>query len=184
VKPRVAKVLKEYLPEVLDGVDLFMSDKDIGPGERSMRVLESQLDDTTYGLLVVTAENQGESWLNFEAGALSKQVGKDEDEVPRVVPLLVDIDSPNLLTGPLSQFQAIELNAEGLLRTIRSIAAFVGSDAAIIEERFRRAWPDMNKALTEAKRSRIPTKKPERSVASKIDEVFADSSHNATQGRC
>jgi hypothetical protein len=169
---RVAKVLKEYLPEILDGVDLFMSDKDIGPGERSMKVLESQLDGTTYGLLVVTAENQGESWLNFEAGALSKQVGKDEDDVPRVVPLLVDIDSPNLLTGPVSQFQAVKLDGEGMLRTIRSIAAFVGSDMAVIDKRFKRTWPDMSKALAAAKYSQVIPEKPQRSLESKIDEVL------------
>ena len=170
---RVASVLKEYLPEILDGVDLFMSDKDIGPGERSMKVIESQLDGTTYGLLVVTAENQGESWLNFEAGALSKQVGKDEDDLPRVVPLLVDIENPNQLTGPVSQFQAVKCNDEGLLRTILSIATLVGTDSTVVEKRFRRAWPEMQDAIKEAKQVPIGIQRePERSVDSKIDEVL------------
>jgi hypothetical protein len=169
---RVAGVLKEYLPEILDGVDLFMSDKDIGPGERSMKVLESQLDGTTYGLLVVTTENQGESWLNFEAGALSKQVGKDEDDLPRVVPLLVDIDNPNQLTGPVSQFQGVKLDSEGLLRTSLSIATLVGSDTTVIEKRFKRTWPDMEKAIAEAQQGQLLTKKPVRSVESKVDEVL------------
>jgi hypothetical protein len=169
---RVASVLQEYLPEVLEGVDLFMSDKDIEPGQRSMKVLESQLDGTTYGLLVVTAENQGESWLNFEAGALSKQVGKDEDDIPRVVPLLVDINNPNQLTGPVSQFQAVRLDKEGLRRTILSIATLVGSKISTIEKRFERAWPDMETAITEAKQDQLLTKKPSRSVDSKIDEAL------------
>ena len=102
--------------EILDGVELFVSDKDIGPGERSMKVVESQLDGTSYGILVVTAENQSEAWLNLEAGALSKQVGRDEDDVPRVVPLLVDIPNPYQLTGPISQFQAVRLDKDGIKR--------------------------------------------------------------------
>ena len=32
------------------------------------------LDETKFGVFCVTPENQGEPWLNFEAGALSKTV--------------------------------------------------------------------------------------------------------------
>lgn len=169
---RVAYVLKDLLPEVLEGVELFMSEQDIGPGERSMKVIEQQLTDTTYGLIVVTLENQGEPWLNFEAGALSKQVGNDEQGVPLVVPLLVDIPNPSQLTGPLSQFQSRRLDESGLKDVLRSVATLVGSDTSVIERRFSRAWPEIETKISEARVKGVSLKKPERTVDSKVDEVL------------
>lgn len=167
----VAEVLKEHLPDVLEGVQLFMSNQDIGPGERSMKVLERELDDTTYGILVVTQENQAEPWLNFEAGALSKQVGYDKAGIPLVVPLLVDIASPSNLTGPVSQFQAVPLDEHGLKRVLLSIAETVGSETRVIERRFTRVWPEIHEELAKARSRGVGEKKAERSVDSKLDEA-------------
>lgn len=170
---RVAIVLQEYLPQFIDGVDYFVSDKDIDPGERSMKTVEAELDGTNYGLLVVTPENQGEAWLNFEAGALSKHVDKDKNDVPRVVPILVGIDSPSQLTGPISQFQAVKLNHEGIERVVLSIARLSGTSEGVVQKRFARTWDELEIALSAATAaSPAPPLKPKRSDENKLDEVL------------
>src|SRR4249919_2806440 len=169
----VALVLKRHLPELLDGIDIFMSDKDIGPGERSMKVLEQQLADTSYGILVVTAANQFEPWLNFEAGALSKQVDNDADGVPLVVPLLVDLDGPAQITGPISQFQAVTLDQSGLNLIARSISELVPSDPDMATVRLQRAWNAIQESLNEAmKKQAVHLDKPRRTVEDKVDEAL------------
>jgi hypothetical protein len=169
----VALVLERHLPELLDGIDIFMSDKDIDPGQRSMKVLEQQLADTSYGLLVVTSENQSEPWLNFEAGALSRQVSNDLEGVPLIVPLLVDIDTPTQLTGPISQFQAVRLDESGLNRVARQISALTSSDPEMATLRLKRAWNEISRSLTEARGLHpVHSEIPPRSVEDKIDEAL------------
>jgi hypothetical protein len=137
-----------------------------------MKVLERELDDTSYGILVITQENRAEPWLNFEAGALSKSVGNDEQGVPRVVPLLVDIDRPTELTGPVSQFQAVNMDKNGIRTLVMSIAEIVNSNAAVIEKRFERTLPELDEALKDAIVSPIPSYKPARTMDDKVDEVL------------
>jgi TIR domain len=170
---RVAHVLKDYLPEILEDVEIFMSDKDIDPGQRSMKVLENELDGTTYGIAVVTEANQSEPWLNFEAGALSKAVVNDNQGVPYVVPLLVDIQTTTQLTGPISQFQAVQLNHDGLAEIITSICKLVNINENIALKRFDRAWSEINEALSTARKRPTPRddKKP-RTDSQKIDEAL------------
>jgi TIR domain len=170
---RVAHVLKDYLPEILEGVEIFMSDKDIDPGQRSMKVLEHELDGTKYGIAVVTEANQAEPWLNFEAGALSKAVGNDMQGVPYVVPLLVDIPTTTQLTGPISQFQAVQLDHDGLAEIITSICKLANVNESIALKRFDRAWSEIDEALSKArKRPLRRDQTPTRPDSQKIDEVL------------
>lgn len=137
---QVALVLRTWLEELFDNVKPFVSDRDIDPGARSMRVIEAELADTSFGIVVVTKENQGATWLNFEAGALSKVVG---DSVNRVVPLLMDMDSPAELTGPISQFQAQKFDEAGMARIVEGIATVLGVNADAVKRRFGRSWQDI-----------------------------------------
>jgi hypothetical protein len=168
---RVALVLKEFLPQIFDGVDVFMSDDDIEPGERSLRKIEVELSGTSFGLLVVTAENQHESWLNFEAGALSKALGSEGNPMSRVVPLLVDLRIAQLI-GPLSQFQAVPLDHEGLRKTVGSIARLVGTELEIALRRLDWAWPNVQGQLADANKHRAASTQPRRSDSDKIDELL------------
>jgi hypothetical protein len=169
---RVALVLKGYLEELIDGVEVFVSDQDIGPGERSMKVVESQLDGTTFGIAIVTQQNQTEPWLNFEAGALSKSVGNDELGVPRVIPLLIDLESESQLTGPLSQFKAVKSDHDGISRIITSIADLVGTSRDHVARRFERAWPELQAKLSDAGERGTGSVRPARSPDDKLDEIL------------
>lgn len=170
---QIALVLKEYLPQIVDGIDVFMSDKDIDPGERSMKTIESELAGTSYGLLIVTADNQNEAWLNFEAGALSKQVGKDDEDVPRVVPVLVNIPNAAQLVGPIGQFQAVKLTEEDLRKTVMSIASLAEVDVEITGKKFNRTWPEIQQGLTNTGASDQGTDTlPIRTTDEKLDEAL------------
>src|SRR4051812_40799847 len=83
----VAVPLREWLPLLFDRVNPWASDVDIAAGQRSLAQIEAELQDSNFGIVVITAANQHEPWLNFEAGALSKVVQGDIEQ--RVVPLLV-----------------------------------------------------------------------------------------------
>lgn len=115
-----------------------MSEADIGAGERGLARIETELDDTHFGIIVVTQENQTSQWLNFETGALSKNL---PDAVNRVAPSLVDFFSRKSdATGPLTQFQANLLDREGVERILVAIADVVQVNADSIRKRFDLAW--------------------------------------------
>ena len=56
----------------------------------------AELNETGYGIMVITPDNFDKPWLHFEAGAISKSVDK-----AYVSPFLFNIE-PSRLVGPLS----------------------------------------------------------------------------------
>ncbi|MBD8537118.1 TIR domain-containing protein [Plantibacter sp. CFBP 13570] len=96
----VAKALHIFLTEALAGkVQPFVSSEDIGKGTRGLNVIAAELENAMFGVVVVTHENLGSVWVNFEAGALSRMI----DEA-FVAPVLVGIADADVV-GPLKQFQ-------------------------------------------------------------------------------
>jgi hypothetical protein len=139
----VARVLGGWLPSVLHAVEPFVSAKDIRAGTRWQAEIATELDDTDFGLICVTTENQGAEWLNFEAGALAKSVDSS-----RVVPLAIDL-APADIVNPLGQFQAIRLHREDIAELLVSLNESCSS--AIAPENLTRAiekwWPDLQAEL-------------------------------------
>ena len=111
----VVEALREWLPDVINSVEPFVSSEDIHAGARWQRELASQLDLSNFGIVCVTRENQAEPWLNFEAGALAKAV-----DVSRLIPLAIDL-KPSDVELPLGEFQAQPLSEEGLRAIVVSI---------------------------------------------------------------
>jgi hypothetical protein len=142
----VAGVLRPWIRNLTDRIEPWMSDADIGPGSRSMDAINTRLNDTNFGIIVVTRDNQHAPWLNFEAGALSRQVAGAES---RVVPLLVDMTSPTDLTGPLSQYHAQLFGESGVAKLAQAIAALVDLDKNTLDARFTKFWPDLEDEVNE-----------------------------------
>jgi TIR domain len=140
VSHAVALALREWLPSVLQSVDPYVSSEDIDKGARWSIEIGQQLEETTFGIICVTSQNLESTWLNFEAGALSKSI-----DASRVSPFLLDI-RPAELVGPLSQFQAT-LPRLDVLRLVRSINW--ASERTIEETRIvssvRIWWPQLEK---------------------------------------
>ncbi len=99
---------------VFPDVGSFMSDQDIDAGTLPMHRVKTELSGSSCGILVVTRQNQERQWLNFEAGAMFKELGS---EVSRVIPLLVDLEAADL-RGPMGLLQAIPLDEAGLIHKL------------------------------------------------------------------
>lgn len=170
----MAVALRESLTVLSDRFIPWVSDADIEAGQRGLSQIEAELRDTRFGVVVVTAENQHKPWLNFEAGALSKAIPGDAEQ--RVVPLLVDLNGPAALTGPLSQFQAKVADEEGIQALLRSLAGAAGVDEQVLATRFRDQWPRLDARIAAAKAASgaaggKPTKS-RRDQADVLDEIL------------
>jgi hypothetical protein len=146
----VAKALFEWLPQVINQVEPWMSAKSIESGKISVAQIMDALETTHFGIICVTPENQKETWLNFEAGALAKAVA---NEGASAIPLLIGFESMSQLTTPLSTLQAHLSSKEDLNTVVHTINKALGSDARQanqLDAAFEKWWPDLEVKLAEA----------------------------------
>jgi hypothetical protein len=100
----VATALKEWLPYIFNGIDLFVSSEDIRKGKRWPAEVSKELGATNFGIVCLTPDNLDAPWLLFEAGALSKSVAEAS-----VFTLLTGGLRIGNIEGPLSHFQRIRV---------------------------------------------------------------------------
>lgn len=166
---KVAAVWLDLVKETFDTVEPFMSEENIGAGERGLAKIALELAGTKFGIIVVTQENQNSPWLNYEAGALSKDV---DDDTVRVAPSLVDFERKNDVAGPLGQFQASLLDREGVEHILIEIAKVVGVDELSIKKRFANSWSnEYEKRFTSARQAEgsQPVRRPDDEI---LDEIL------------
>lgn len=185
---RVAIILKRWLDEMFDQVETFVSDRDIEAGQRSLAIIEGQLANASVGLVLTTQSNQQSQWLNFEAGALSKEVS---DSQARVVPILLgDLTSPAQLTGPIAQFQAKRWDRESMLDLVVSLGRLVDVTEEVVRRRFERSWEEVagDVSAVDDRSTPLPKRSVDemaeesltlvRRIAGKVDGAFARSQHD------
>lgn len=97
----IGSILSEYMSLLIPGVETFLSAEDIEKGTRWSSEIAQKLEDSDFGLIVLTKENIKAPWLHFEAGALSKSIADS-----KVSPILFGTDTQDIAGTPLSQFQA------------------------------------------------------------------------------
>ena len=161
----VASALKEWLPDLVQHVDVFMSEHDLDAGSRWSTELSSRLETCTFGIICVTAENISAPWLLFEAGCLDKSVNRS-----RVVPYRVGISAPDV-PFPLAQFQSVGADRAGTIKLLKSIVAASSSplDENRLNRLFELLWPDLEKRL---KLAEVPaTRVRQRSERELLDEL-------------
>jgi hypothetical protein len=141
----VALGLKSLLESTFpEAVDVFISDH-IDAGETWARRLESELEQSEFGVLCLTQDNFQAPWLLFEAGAIAKKFGS-----ARVVPYLID-DLPTAADrSPLAQFQHVQANRAGTIHLVKSINA-VRDNPQVNEQKlemlFKGWWRDFEDTL-------------------------------------
>src|SRR4051812_45601023 len=108
----IAQAIRELFPQILQGLDIFMSDADIQNGVPWFETIGANLESSSYGIIVLTRENLSRPWVLFEAGALAKGIDKS-----RVTPLLVDLEKIDL-AAPLSMFQSSTLNRSDVRKMV------------------------------------------------------------------
>lgn len=144
---KVAQAFNEWLPCVLQGVQPFLSSENIHKGAPWFEEIGGQLEETDFGILCLTPFNLEAPWILFEAGALSKKVGK-----ARVVPLVLGL-SPSELKPPLSNFNAANVTKDDTLKLVRSVNEGL-KDKQLGDTQlarvFEKWWPDLEAKLKQA----------------------------------
>jgi hypothetical protein len=144
----VAEALNSWLPTVINAVEPWISSEGLRAGLKWNQQLERELDDTSFGIIVVTPWNQGSQWINFEAGALSKRVGGADS---RVAPLLIDFEKTTDLAGPLASYQATVPTKESIQALVLSINEALGDadprPRQLLESAFDICWPAFDAEL-------------------------------------
>jgi hypothetical protein len=121
------------------------------------------------GIICVTADNQREPWLLFEAGALAKTL---EDTF--VCPYLIQMRPSDLSPGPLTQFQAKTANRDGTFDLVSTINRALGAEALPAERLrrlFERSWPDLDAKLTALPPARLAVQRDQAEMMSEVLET-------------
>lgn len=143
---RFAEALRTWLPSVLQHVEPYFSPDDIEKGTKWDKEISQKLEETQVGIICLTRENIERPWILFEAGALSKNI-----EQSNVCPILLDLGKTDI-TGPLTRFQATELNQKDfkrLVRTINKASKDSPLDPGILDNVFDKWWPDLSRRVEE-----------------------------------
>jgi len=172
----VAEALREWIPDVIQAAEPWISSADIESGARWSLDLAKQLDQAQFGIICLTPENLTEPWINFESGAISKKF----DDKTRVCPYLLGLDTTDL-KGPLVQFQlvrAIKEDTRILMQTINH-ALGDGTSGALDDGRFDRTfnknWPILEDKLKRIKDARPVSGQTRRKDPDKLDEILKNS---------
>ena len=149
---RVAAMLRDWIPVLLQAAEPWMSSEDIAKGARWPSDLTEALANSKFAILCITPNNALEPWINFEAGAISNSF-----KAGHVSPLLIGIE-PTALPGTLSQFQCTKNEKEDIKRLIESINACLDSPLKQdrLERGFDAAWPNLELHLAETVRLLSP----------------------------
>lgn len=150
---KVATILRDWIPSVIQSVVPYVSSEDIDKGTRWSTDIAKELEDSAFGILCVTKENLNAPWLTFEAGALSKKLEKSY-----VSPFLFDIKRAEI-DGPILQFQSTINEKDDIKKLLKTINKACGDDK-LTDERFEKAfevwYPNLEKELKDLKKNVKP----------------------------
>lgn len=142
---RVALVLREWLPMVIQGVDPFVSSIDIDKGSRWEAKLSEELEATSFGILCLTPDNLDSPWLNYEAGAISRSVDA------RVCPVLHQVQQDDV-QGPMARLQMTSLADEEdvmlMMTSINHVTPTSLSDR-VLRHAVKTGWPELAEQLAD-----------------------------------
>jgi TIR domain len=142
----VAKTLYEWIPRVIQTVQPWLSEE-MPKGVRWSPEIAKALEETNFGVVCVTPENQGEAWLNFEAGALSKTLAN-----AKVCAYLIDFRKTTDVVGPLKDFQLTQTNRDDTFRLMKTMNAAQGDAVLsdkVLEDTFDVWWARLEEKLNQ-----------------------------------
>lgn len=164
----VARKLRDWLVDVIQSVDPWMSDADIEAGARWNNDIERELSETSFGVVCLTATNLYAPWILFETGALAKTVDNTF-----VCPYLIGLEPADIPAGPLTKFQFKKSDEAGTWDLVCTINRAM-KDKALPEDRLRRSfdrcWADLRDVL-DSLPEEAEVAEPQRSVENMLEEV-------------
>ncbi|MFN2453626.1 MAG: toll/interleukin-1 receptor domain-containing protein [Pyrinomonadaceae bacterium] len=164
----IAEALRYWLPKVIQAVQPWMSANDIEKGTRWRSGIANELEQSSVGIICLTPENLGSTWIHFEAGALSKQ-----QQNTYVCTFLYELE-PADVREPLAQFQTTKAQKEDIRKLVETINN-ARDDGRLpeseINESFDVWWPKLEQRL-----SSIPapkeTPEPQRNDRDILEEIL------------
>jgi hypothetical protein len=172
---KVAVALHDWLPKVIQAIKPFVSSEDIARGARWSGVIAKELQASDYGIICVTRDNIDTAWINFEAGALSKEI-----ETSFVTPFLFDL-KPSEVLGPLGQFMAVANEKDEISKLLANINDRQDPAQRLekntLDDAFKVYWPQLEeklKAIAQGSKTPSPPKrKPEELLEELLELVRA-----------
>ncbi len=151
----LARLLKEWLPKVIQECEPWFSEKDIPSGAPWPTEIATNLNEARFGIICVTPENLSAPWLFFESGALTSHMGQ-----PRLVcPLILGMDKSQLGT-PLGLFHARSAtDKEDFLELLRDINANSDGkklDEDVLESVFEKFWGEFIERAKAIEKKPVP----------------------------
>lgn len=171
-----AELIKQWLPNVIQEADVWVSSQDIGKGEKWSASLWASLAEIEFGILMVTRDNCTAPWIMFEAGALSKSVKA------RVIPVLCGIDRLDIANTPLSQFQNAVVAKDDMWQVLVAINSTCPRplEEPRLRATFDKWWPDFEVQFNAIKfPEQVATTK---ATGAKADSARLDKIENVLEG--
>lgn len=176
---KLANEIKTWLPNVLQSVKPYFTPEDIQKGARWEQEISKELESSNVGILCLTNDNINRPWIIFEAGALSKNVGK-----ANVCPILFNIEN-TAIEGPLSCFQSTKFEKEEIKKLVKTINMTAGDlklEETNLNAIFEKWWPDLetniNRIISEHKQKRQSPRRSDRELIEEILELARMNSMN------
>lgn len=173
VSHRVALVLRDWLPQVIQQVEPWVSSEDIAKGTRGGAAITAELAGTRQGVICLTQHNVPEPWINFEAGALSNHASDS-----RVRTVLFDLQVSQV-QGPLADFQHTDLSDK---HQVRQLVDSINQSCepplkeSQLDKAFEKYWPDLvaelNQIRTENAKSPAASMTRQRSTTELLEELL------------
>lgn len=130
---KMALIFMKRIKNIVPSANPFMS-VEISKGKQWLPAIVQAINDCKYAIIFITKENAESSWLHFESGAIFKGLATNY-----ISPFLINTNKIKL-KEPLSMFQGIKNNKDGLSKLFKSINEALGSDMTSAE--LREKWED------------------------------------------
>gem|GEM_PF-5535859 len=131
---QIAKLFVEELKKGFGSIETYFTPEDLMHGKRWGGELAEELEKTKYGILILTKQNHLKPWINFEAGAISKNYKNS-----MVWPICFDF-SKSELEVPLSLFQAADFNKEEFKKMLKEIVELINGLDINFDTNYEMFW--------------------------------------------
>jgi|HubBroStandDraft_4_1064222.scaffolds.fasta_scaffold135426_1 hypothetical protein len=168
----LGKGFRDFLPDVVNGIEPFISASDIDKGTRWSDALKQNLQESPCAIVCVTPESLKHVWVAFQTGAISRAAGGPDDAKARIWTYLLGLGSQDLQLTPFAAYQATRATKEDTFRLVESINNLSPDPAKpdSLERKFERLfWPSFEAVISKA-----ATASSAHVVASKPNDLLSE----------
>lgn len=112
----LAIALKEWLENIFNGIDIFVSSEDLKKGKRWRSDVSARLQESEFGVACLTRDTLNAAWILFESGALTKNVKESA-----LYTVLFGGLQKGHVSGPLADFNHTLFDKGDMFKLLRSI---------------------------------------------------------------